>query len=109
MVAVGLLYAQGIQTLIIIMSLAVLYLAAVKFRRHAPLRIFLKLAGMYIMLDALKAPRALLNHQADSDSAKLAALTGLPELIWISLWMATALLCLVMAWKSEGRPEKRLK
>ena len=103
----GALYARDIQTLLVILSLTVLYLGAVSFRRFTPLRLFLKVAGLYVMLDALKALRALIKHQAASDSAQLAALTGAPELFWIGCWLTMAFTCLVLAWKSEWRTKER--
>ena len=99
-------YARDLPTWIIISVITAFYAGAIKFRQKLPLKLFLKLAGLYIMLDALKAPMALLGHQSPNDAANLAAQTGLPAITWIALWLGVAALCLVFIWKIERRPER---
>ncbi|MDL2226877.1 M50 family metallopeptidase [Deltaproteobacteria bacterium OttesenSCG-928-M10] len=98
------LYARDFQSWTIILIISILYAAAIKFRNRLPLKFFLKLAGLYILLDAGRAPFALLHHQAPNDAASLAAQTGLPVFFWISLWLFTAAGGLVFIWQIEKRP-----
>jgi len=102
--ASGLLYARDFQSGTIIAIIAILYAAAVRHRDKLPLKLFLKLVGLYIILDAFKAPTALLRHRAINDAANLAGLTGTPEFFWIILWMAMAAGCLAFIWKIERHP-----
>jgi len=93
-------YAADFQTRVIILALAALYGAAVKFRGQVS-NLFLKLAGLYVLLDALKAPLALWRHESFNDAASLTAQTGLPAFIWIFFWLAAAAAGLVFIWKVE--------
>lgn len=102
----ALFYARNFQSWVIITIIAVLYAAAVKFRDRLPLKLFLKVAGLSIILEALKAPIALLQRQVLSDATDLAGQTGVPELFWIALWLATAFGVLAFIWKIEKRPAK---
>ena len=102
--ASGLLYARDFQSWTIISSIAILYAVAVKFRDKLPLKLFLKLAGLCIILDAFKAPTLLFWSHAISDATGLAGQTGVPELFWIILWLAIAVGCLAFIWKIEKRP-----
>lgn len=97
------LYARDIPSWIIIVAITLFYGAAVRFRDRLPLRFILKLAALYIILDAFKAPVMLLQHRPVSDATNLAALTGVPEFCWIVLWLIIALGCLAYIWRIERR------
>ena len=98
------LYARDAQSWIILSLLALFYALAVRFRDRLPLKVLLKLAGLALILNALEAPLALFGHQGLNDAAELAALTGIPALFWIILWLTTATGCLVFLWKIERTP-----
>lgn len=97
-------YAVDWPSRIIIFIIAVIYAAAVKLRDKLPLNVFLKLAGLYIILDALRAPMVLFRHQGVNDAANLAGLTGLPAFFWIAIWLLIAAACLALIWRTERRP-----
>ena len=107
--ATELLYAKDFQSWLIISIIAVIYGGAIKFREKISLKLFLKLAGLYMVVDSLKSPIALLRHHPPNDAASLAAQTGLPEFIWIVLWVATALVCLASIWQIDKKPEQTCK
>lgn len=109
LVASGLLYVRDFQSWTIIASIGIFYAVTVRFSDKLPLKLFLKLAGIYVILDALKAPMALFRHQAVSDAANLAAQTGIPQIFWITFWMATTAGCLVFIWKIERKPTEARK
>ena len=102
----GILYAKDIESWVIIAAITVFYGTAVWFKNKLPLGLILKVAGLYIILDAFKAPVLLLQHRPVSDATHLAAVTGIPEFCWILLWLAMALGCLLYIWKIEKRPAK---
>jgi len=104
----AILYVRDFQSGIIILFIAIWYSAAVKFRDQLPLHFLLKLSGLYIILDALKAPLVLFGYPGPNDAATLAALTGLPAFVWIVLWLAAALGGLILIWKIE-RAQKQTR
>lgn len=99
----GILYARDLETWAIISLMALLYAAVLKFRETLSLSVFLKLAGLYILLDALKAPVALFRHQAVNDATNLASQTGFPALFWIIAWLIIVAASLVLIWKLEKK------
>ena len=106
LIASGLFYVRDFQSWTIILLIAAFYAAAIKFRDRLPLSLGLKLAGLYIILDALKAPAALLRGRTVNDAASLAGQTGVPGFFWIAFWMAIAAGCLIFIWKIERRPSE---
>lgn len=103
LVVFGLLFGRDFQTWAILLISGLIYAAAICFRDKLPLKIFLKVAGLYLILDAVKAPLALLGRQGPHDAAALAGLTGFPEVFWIIIWLAAAGGCLAFIWKIESR------
>lgn len=97
------LYARDFQSLIILLAISIWYSAAIKFRDKLPLNFFLKLSGLYIILDAVRAPTYLFGHPGPNDAVGLAAQTGWPAFFWISLWLLAALGGLIFIWKVEKR------
>lgn len=101
MLASALMWARDLQSWLIISLLAVWYGLAVRLRDRLPLRLILKLSGLYILLDALRAPLALFGHRQVNDAASLAAQTGLPAFFWIIMWLMAAAAALFLVWKME--------
>lgn len=106
LLASGILYARDFATWLIILAITLFYLAAVWFRKQLPLQLVLKLAGLYIILDAFKALVNLWRHRPVSDATSLATLTGVPEIIWVVLWIVISLGCLAFIWKIKKKPLK---
>ncbi len=103
MIATGIIYARDIQTWTIIAAITLFYCGAVKFRNKLPLKFYLKLAGLYIILDSVTAPLALFGHNGANDAASLAVQTGLPGFFWILFWLGAAAGCLMVIWIIEGQ------
>ena len=103
LVVSGILYVRDFASGIIILALIIFYGTTVWFRNKLPLQYILKIAGLYIILDAVKAPVLLLQHRPVSDATLLAAQTGVPQLCWILLWLLVSLACLFYIWKIEKR------
>ncbi|UQZ90475.1 membrane zinc metalloprotease [Deltaproteobacteria bacterium Smac51] len=101
LVASALLYARDIQSWSIIALIIVFYSLAIRFRGKPALGLGLKLCGLYILMDALKAPAALFRRREVSDAVNLAAQTGLPQFFWIILWLATSAGCLFFIWRLQ--------
>jgi len=59
--------------------------------------------GVYILIDAIKAPLNLIDGRHRGDGAMLSDLTGLPEIVWIIGWIGFALLGLYLAWWGADR------
>lgn len=104
LIAAGILYVRDLESWIIILAITLFYITAAWFRSKLPLQIILKIAALYIILDAFKAPVMLLQHRPIGDAASLAAQTGVPSFFWILIWIAVALGCLIYIWKIEKRP-----
>lgn len=106
--AAGSFYARSFSTAVIIFVLTLMQAAAVKFRNRLSPRLFLKLTGLYLVLASISALLNLWRANAEgSDAARLAALTHLPEGLWLSLWLALAVAALVAIWKLERREAAR--
>lgn len=105
----GLLYVRDHESWAIVLAITVFYAAAVKLRNILPVKLILKIAGIYIIIDAFRAPFVLLRHKDVSDAANLAALTGIPEFFWILAWIAISLGCLAFIWKTGSRRAVRAK
>lgn len=85
----------------LIILMAACYWAALKMGRYgAP---FLKIMGLYIMFEALKAPLALFHHQPLNDAAQLAARTPIPGWGWIFIWLAVALGGFLFLWRRSTK------
>ena len=93
------LWAQHMSTYIILVLMMALFSVMFKFADSMALKFLLQFIGIFVLLDALRSPLALIDGQSKGDGAKLAELTYVPELIWIGLWMSLALGLLVLIYK----------
>lgn len=97
---VFLLWARDWRTWVILLFIAGTYLLAITKFSHVYLPLFLQFAGIYIQLNAVRAPLFLIDGQHLGDGAALADILWLPEGVWIALWFVFALavlgLCMVL-------------
>lgn len=97
---VFLLWARDWRTWVILLFIAGAYGLAITKVSHVYLPLFLQFAGIYIMLNAVRAPLFLIDGQHVGDGADLANILYIPEGIWILLWLVFALmmmgLCMVL-------------
>ncbi len=79
-------WARDLLTIIIISSLAVMFVLVIKLRRLYYLQILLKFFGLSILLNSLFSPTYLFDGRDLGDGAALASMTLIPELVWVMLW-----------------------
>jgi len=102
-------WGRDLMTLIIMGVLITLLLFVMKLQDNAFIKFALKFIGIYILLDAIKAPLNLIDGRHFGDGARMADLTGIPELIWAALWFSAGGAGLYALWnitkKEEGSNE----
>lgn len=93
---VFLFWARDLTTWIILLFISGVYLLAVFQVSQVLLPLFLQFAGIYVMLNAVRAPLHLIDGQDVGDGAALADIFKvLPEGVWIALWFAFAILVML--------------
>lgn len=91
---VFLLWARDWRTWVILLMIGGAYGLAITKVSQVYLPLFLQFAGIYIQLNAVRAPLHLIDGQHKGDGAALADILWLPEGVWITLWFMFALLVL---------------
>lgn len=97
------LWARDLLTIIIISSLAVMFVFMVKMRRLKYLQLLLKFFGLTVLLNSLFSPTYLFDGRNLGDGAALSELTMVPEFIWVLIWCVLALIALYSLIKSNNR------
>ena len=87
-------WARDLLTIIILSSLAVMFVFTIKMRRLYTLQLLLKFFGLSILLNSLFSPTYLFDGRDLGDGAALAAMTMVPELVWVLLWCILAIVAL---------------
>ena len=59
----------------------------------------MKFIGIYVLLDAVRAPLHLLDGRSIGDGADLAEITFIPEIVWVIFWLSCGLYGLYFLWK----------
>jgi len=98
----ALLYARDVVTWLILAFLFALSVSIGKLHHMRGVNIALKFIAVYIMLDAVRAPLHLIDGKHYGDAASLADVTGLPEMVWITLWLAVGLAGVFHVWRSNA-------
>jgi hypothetical protein len=52
---------------------------------------FVQLLGIIVLLNSLFSPLHLLDGRNIGDGATLSALTAIPEILWVTIWLVLAL------------------
>ena len=94
-------WARDLLTIIIISSLAVMFVFLIKMRRLYALQLLLKFFGLSILLNSLFSPTYLFDGRDLGDGAALASMTMVPELVWVLLWCVLAIVVLYSLIKSN--------
>ncbi|MFO0500222.1 MAG: M50 family metallopeptidase [Pseudomonadota bacterium] len=102
-----LFWARSISTLMILILIGSVYLAALWLPPQYGLHYVLQVMGLFVMLNALGAPFHLIDGQHVGDGADLANLTRIiPEGLWVAWWVLFA--AVVLGWclwlKAFGTP-----
>jgi hypothetical protein len=87
-------WARDLLTMIILSSLAVLFVFTVKMRRLYYLQLLLKFFGLTILLNSLFSPTYLFDGRDLGDGAALSSMTMVPEILWVLCWCALALVAI---------------
>ncbi|MCP5405092.1 MAG: M50 family metallopeptidase [Pseudomonadaceae bacterium] len=89
------LWVRNLTTLLIIATIAAVYGLALYYGPVGYLPYLLQFSGVYVLMNAIRAPLHLIDGQHVGDGAALADIFKiLPEGVWILLWFAFALACL---------------
>lgn len=102
----ALFYGRDVITWIILIILFAMFASIIKFQDAHLIKLALKFLGIYVLLDAVRAPLHLIDGRHYGDGAKLADLTGLPEIIWIILWLAIGIGGLILLWQISKKYTK---
>lgn len=95
----ALLLGRDIITWFILAVLFALFVSVVKLKDENLMQFVLKFIGLYVSLDAVRAPLYLIDGRHYGDGAALADLTKLPEIIWIIIWFIIGLFGIYYSWK----------
>ncbi|MGB1261719.1 MAG: M50 family metallopeptidase [Cognaticolwellia sp.] len=87
-----LLWVRDLLTLFIVLVLLLLVGAQLRFSADKYLQTTLKITGLLVLINSLLSPLHLLDGQARGDGAALANITMIPEIVWVVIWCALALL-----------------
>ena len=93
------LWARDVVTLLILLVLLAMYSLPLFRRLWFSVTSFIRLVGVFVILESIRSPLYLLDGRDIGDGAALAQKTGLPEMIWIVIWFIIALLLLVKLWR----------
>lgn len=100
-----LLWARDLSTIVILIVLLLMYIIPLYKSLWFSVKFFIRLVGIFVMLDAIRSPLYLLDGRNLGDGANLARLTWFPEIFWVGLWFTIAVGCLYFLWvqSSEAR------
>lgn len=90
-----LLWARDPLTIIILASLLLMFVMTIKLKRLAMLQKFVQLLGIIVLLNSLFSPLYLLDGRDLGDGATLATSTGIPEILWVTIWSGLALAMII--------------
>lgn len=102
-VLTGLLYGRDIITWAILLFIGGLFLSIMKLQEALLMKWALKFIGLFVLLDAVRAPLHLIDGRHYGDGARLSDLTGLPEILWVLLWLGFGILGLIFLWKMNQK------
>lgn len=91
LILVLVLWVHNTSTFIILAVMIALFSASFKFSDTKALKSLLQFIGIFVLLDAIRSPLTLIDGRDQGDGARLADLTFIPELIWVSVWMLAGL------------------
>lgn len=97
------LWARDFSTLIILAVLLIMYCLPLYQSLWSSIKSFIQLVGIYVLLESIRSPLYLLDGLDIGDGAALAQLSWVPEIVWIGLWFAIALGCMLSLWQSSNR------
>jgi hypothetical protein len=97
----ALLYGRDIITWVILIIVFGLFVSIIKLQERYLMNLSLKFIGIYVLLDAVRAPLHLIDGRHYGDGAKLSDLTGIPEIFWVLLWLAIGIAGTLHLWRTS--------
>ena len=85
------LWVRDLLTVVILVVLLMMFVVSLKIEHLKSLQILIQLLGVIVLLNSLFSPLYLLDGRDLGDGATLAASTGIPEIIWVTIWSGLAL------------------
>jgi len=99
----ALLYGRDVITWVISAAIFGLFVSIIKLQETGLMKLALKFIGIYVLLDAVRAPLYLIDGRNYGDGAQLAGLTGIPEILWVSLWLVIGFGGVFYLWKTSRK------
>lgn len=96
-----LLWAENLSTYLILAAMITFFCFFYKFTDVTALRSVLQFIGIFVLLDAIRSPLALIDGRDRGDGAHLSDITFIPEFIWIGIWLLSGLSMLFFAYKQS--------
>jgi len=96
-----LMWGSGAVTYLVSVAMVMIFLMIVKVKNHTYSKLLLKFIGIYTLLGAIKSPLYLIDGRDKGDGYSLSEITGLPEIIWVSIWFATGIFGIYYLWKNS--------
>jgi len=100
-----LFWARDLPTIIILAVLLLMYILPLYKSLWFSVKFFIKLVGIFVLLDAIRSPLYLLDGRDLGDGASLANQMFLPEIFWVALWFVISVMCLYSLWISPKKQE----
>ena len=97
----ALLYGRDIITWVILLVLIGLFVSITLLQEAHLMKLSLKFIGIYVLLDGVRAPLHLIDGRHYGDGAKLADLTGMPEIFWVLVWLAIGIGGIYILWRAH--------
>ena len=97
----AILYGRDVSTWVILLILCTIFSVIAKFQNDLRIKIILKFIGIYVLLDAITAPLALVDGRHIGDGAQLSDLTGIPEIVWVFIWLIIGFVGIFYLWDSK--------
>lgn len=96
----GVFWVRDVISWLIIAVIAAMCLVAYRYGASKPVALFMQFLGTYVILDAIKSPLYMIDGRSLGDGAVLSNLTLVPEIGWVGVWEAFAILCVWMLWRA---------
>lgn len=100
-IVAGAFLARDVMTIVIMTVMAGTFFLFARKKDSMLVKIFLQIAAMFLLLDAIKSPLHLLDGRHIGDGATLADITGAPEIFWAGLWFALGCYALLYLYRAS--------
>ena len=95
------LWAKGVVTYMIIFILLLFMVFVAQYQKNNATSYLAKFMGLFIVLDAIKAPFYLLDGKHVGDAASLSDITNIPEYGWVMMWVGFGVAALIFMYKNH--------